>query len=48
VISLIIIETGTISKSLRQYFSNVLGYHEIKKLQKEKAYWAMYTYFGKH
>ena len=28
-------ETGTISKSLRQYLSNIPGKHEIKKLQKQ-------------
>jgi len=26
--------TGTTSKSLRQYLSNILGKHEIKELQK--------------
>jgi hypothetical protein len=26
--------TGTISKSFRKYLSNILGRHEIKKLQK--------------
>ena len=26
--------TGTISKSLRQYLSNISGKHEIKELQK--------------
>jgi hypothetical protein len=26
--------TGTISKSLRQYLSNITGKHEIKELQK--------------
>jgi hypothetical protein len=26
--------TGTISKSLRQYLSNIQGKHEIKELQK--------------
>jgi len=26
--------TGTVSKSLRQYLSNVLGKHEIKELHK--------------
>jgi uncharacterized protein YycO len=26
--------TGTISKSLRQYLSNILGKHEIKEMQK--------------
>jgi hypothetical protein len=34
---------GTISKSLRQYLSNVPGKHEIKELQKQ-PYWAPHTY----
>jgi len=29
--------TGTISKSLRQYLSNLTGKHEIKELQKKKT-----------
>ena len=29
-------ETGTISKSLRQYLSNMPGKHEIKKERKKK------------
>ena len=29
--------TGTISKSLRQYLSNIPGKHEIKELQKKTA-----------
>jgi len=29
--------TGTISKSLRQYLSNIPGKHEIKELQKTAA-----------
>jgi len=33
VIRVIITATGTISKSLRQYLSNILGKHEIKELQ---------------
>jgi len=44
VISLIIVATGTISKSLRQYFSNVLGYHEIKKLQKKNKHTGQCTH----
>ena len=27
--------TGTISKSLRQYLSNILGNHEIKEIKKK-------------
>jgi hypothetical protein len=34
VISVIIWANGTISKSLRQYLSNIPGKHEIKELQK--------------
>jgi carbon starvation protein CstA len=33
-IPLIIEVTGTISKSLRQYLSNIPGTHEVKELQK--------------
>ena len=40
--------TGTISKSLRQYQSNILGKHEIKELQKKKKlYWALHAYYKK-
>jgi hypothetical protein len=35
VIPVIIGATGTISKSLRQYLSNILGKHEIRALQKQ-------------
>jgi len=41
VIPIITDATGTISKSLRQYLSIVLGKHEIKELQKH--YWALHT-----
>ena len=33
VISVILAATGTISKSLRQYLSNITGEHEIKEMQ---------------
>jgi hypothetical protein len=33
-VSLIIGATGTISKSLRQYLSNIAGKHEIKEIRK--------------
>jgi len=33
-IPVVIRATGTISKSLRQYLSNITGKHEIKGLQK--------------
>jgi hypothetical protein len=46
VIPVIIEATGTISKSLRQYLSNILGKHEIQGLQKQ-PYWALHTYYGK-
>jgi hypothetical protein len=42
VIPVIIGATGTISKSLRQYLSTILGKHGIKELQKE-PYWALHT-----
>jgi hypothetical protein len=38
--------TGTISKSLRQYLSNVPGQHEIKELQKQ-PHWALHSYCWK-
>ena len=38
--------TGTISKSLRQYLSKVLGKRKIKELQKQ-PYFALLTYCGK-
>ena len=37
VIPIIIAATGTISKSLRQYLSNIPGEHEIKELQTKTA-----------
>jgi hypothetical protein len=37
---------GTISKSLRQYLSNIPGKGEIKGLQKQ-PYWALHTDCGK-
>jgi len=39
VIRVIIGATGTISKSLRQYLSNMPGKHEIKELQKNSHIW---------
>ena len=38
-IRVIIGETGTISKSLRQYLSNLPRKHEIKELQKNSHIW---------
>jgi hypothetical protein len=43
VIPVIIGATGTISKSLRQYMSNIPGKHEIKELQKQQ-HLALHTY----
>jgi hypothetical protein len=34
VIPVIIVATGTISKSFRKYVNNILGNHEVKELQK--------------
>ena len=34
VIPVIIVATGTISKSFRKYISNIPGNHEVKELQK--------------
>jgi len=45
VIPVIIGATGTSSKSLRQYLSNIRGKHEIKELKK-KSYWALHTHCG--
>jgi len=40
--------TGTISKSLRQYLSNIPEQHEIKELQKQKQpCMALHTYCRK-
>ena len=36
--------TETISKSLRQYLSNIPGKHKIKEQQKQ-PYWALHTYY---
>jgi hypothetical protein len=47
VIPVIIGATGTISKSLRKYVSNIPGKHEVNELQKQ-PYWALHTYFGKY
>jgi hypothetical protein len=39
--------TGTISKSLRKYVSNIPGKHESKNYRK-RPYWALHTYIGKY
>jgi len=46
VLAVIIGATGTISKSLRQCLSNILGKHKIKELQKT-AILALRIYCGK-
>jgi len=46
VIPVVIVVTGTISKSHRQYLSNIPGKHRIKVLQKP-PYWSLHTYCGK-
>ena len=38
VIPVIIGATGTISKSIRKYVSNIPGNHEVKELQKKNSY----------
>ena len=35
--------TGTISRSLRQYLSNIPGKHEIKELKKKKVRYCTHT-----
>ena len=47
VMPVIIGATTTISKSVTQYVSNVLGKHEIKELQKKQPYWALLVCYGK-
>ena len=47
-ISVIIGATGTISKSLRQYLSNIPQKHKIKKLKKKQPYWALHTHTHTH
>jgi hypothetical protein len=44
VIPVVIGATGTISKSLKKYASNIPGNHDVKELQ---PYWALHTYCGK-
>jgi hypothetical protein len=46
VIAVIIEATGTISKSLGQYLSNIPEKHEIKE-QKKQPYLALHTYCEK-
>jgi hypothetical protein len=48
VIPVITRATGTISKSFRQYLSNIPRKHEFKELKKKgQPYWALHTYCGK-
>jgi hypothetical protein len=46
IIIIIIGATGTISKPLRKYVSNIPGNHEVTNCRKQ-PYWALHTYFGK-
>ena len=46
-IPVIIGATGTISKSFRNYVSNIPGKHAVKEIQKAPQ-WALHTYFGKY
>ena len=43
VIPVIIEKTGTVSKSLRQYLSNVPGKHDIMELQKRNSHIVHFT-----
>jgi len=43
VIPIIAGATGTISKSLRQYLSNIQGKYEIKDYKKKQPHWALHT-----
>ena len=45
-IPVIIGATGTISKSIIQYLSNIPGKHEIKEMQKQ-PFWALHTILRK-
>ena len=46
-IPVLIGKTGTVSKLLRQYLSNIAGKHEIKELKIKQPYWALHTHCGK-
>jgi len=46
VIPLVTGATGTISKSLIQYLSNIPGKHETEEL-KNSHIWILHTYYGK-
>jgi len=48
VIPVIIGATGTVSKSLRKYVSNIPGKHEVKELQKTAILGTAHTYLGKY
>jgi hypothetical protein len=39
--------TGTISKSLIRYLSNLPGKQEVTELQKKQPYLSLHTYWGK-
>jgi hypothetical protein len=46
VIPVVIGATGTISKSLRKYVSNITGTMTLRNYRKQ-PYWALHTYCGK-
>jgi GTPase len=47
VVPVVIGATGTISRSLRQYLSNIPGKHEISNYRKQSR-WALHTCCGKY
>jgi len=47
VIPVIIGVTGTISKSIRKYMSNIPGNMKLRNSTKQ-PYWALHTHFGKY
>jgi hypothetical protein len=47
VVPVIIGATGTLSKSLLKYLSNIPGKHENRKYINEQPYWSLHTYCGK-
>jgi hypothetical protein len=46
-ITITIMTTGVISKSLKQYLRNISGKQEITELQKNRLCWALDTQYGK-
>jgi hypothetical protein len=47
VFTVIIGQTGTISKSFRKYVSSIPGNHEVRELKKTAIFGTAHTYFGK-